>query len=295
MIRSMTGYGRGEAEDGAFRVTVGIRCTNHRFADLKLRLPGAYATWEADLRRAILGRVRRGRVEVDLAVEEARTSAAALELDRPLLEGVLRASRALREEFGLGGELDQGTVLRLPGILGSTPEPEGADAAKRGLALRALEAALEAVDRERLREGEALARDLRGRLERMEELMSGLRGRAAGVPEATREKLLERLRALDPHVELDPARLAQEVLFLAERADVTEELVRLESHLDRAKGLLDGTSDEPVGKRLDFLMQEVHREANTVGSKSADFEMSRSALDLKVETEKVREQAQNLE
>lgn len=295
MIRSMTGYGQAEAAGGSSRVRVTVRCANHRFADLRLRLPSEYAPWEAELRRAVLSRARRGRIEVEVTVERSPERAGAFALNRALLADVLEASRVLREELGIGGELDQRVVLSLPGMFILTPRPREADATERALVDVALDAALAELDAERRREGEALARDLAARLARVEEIARDLGERAAGLPGLVRRKLEEKVRSLDPQVSLDPARLAQEVLFAAERADVTEELVRLGSHLARARQLLDGSGDEPAGKRLDVLLQEIQREANTLASKSVELEMSRLAVDLKVEAEKVREQVQNVE
>jgi uncharacterized protein (TIGR00255 family) len=291
----MTGFGQAEVQRGTVRVRVTVRCGNHRFADLRLRLPPDYAPWEPDLRRAILGRLRRGRIEVDVAVERTEAPAGAVTVNRHLLAGVVEISRILREEFGIGGALDQKTVLSLPGLVvpsfgASVPAPE-----ERAVVEEALGAAVEAADAARRGEGEALSRDLSERLALMEDLVAQLESRAASVPSAVRERLLEKVRALDPGRELDPTRLAQEVLFWAERADVSEELVRLRSHLGRARALLGESSGEPAGKRLDILLQEVQREANTLASKAADIEMSRLAVDLKIEAEKVREQAQNVE
>jgi uncharacterized protein (TIGR00255 family) len=294
MIRSMTGYGQGSAECQGFHARVEIRTLNNRFADLKLRLPAELLRREAEIRGRILARVRRGRIEGDLRFDGARSSPA-LVLNRPLAEAVVAAARELHEEYGARGTLDLAAILQVPGMLQA---PEGTDVLGEeeiAAVFRALDVALDALDAERRREGEALRSDLRSRVARMEGLAEELRRLSARVPETLRRKLLDRLRTLAEGVELDPARVAQEAAFLADRADVTEEIVRLEGHLARAAALLSEPDGEPVGKRLDFLLQEVNRETNTVNSKSADLEVSRAVLALKAESEKVREQIQNLE
>lgn len=291
----MTGFGQASADLPGARVTVEARSVNNRFADLRLRLPGAWSELEPDARRRVLSRVKRGRVEVDCRVQRQPGAVGAVELDRDVVEGVLAAGRALASDFGLPGVLDVPTVIRIPGVVrvASGDDALGDDA--REVVGGTLDRALEALDADRRREGGRLATDLLERLSRMEGLAEAIRERAGEVPAAARRKLEERLTALGAGVDLDPVRLAQEVVFLADRSDVTEETVRLRGHLEQARRLLSSPDGDPVGKRLDFLVQEIHRETNTVCSKSSDLELSRRALDLKAETEKVREQVQNLE
>ena len=161
---------------------------------------------------------------------------------------------------------------------------------------QALDQALDALDGDRCREGTVLQRELVGRIDTMTRLLQKIRQRAAAVPSALRDRLEQRLAVLRRDgAELDPARVAQEAVFLADRSDVTEEIVRLEGHLEQARSLLAEPDDQPVGKRLEFLLQEINRETNTINSKPADLELTREALTLKAEAEKVREQIQNLE
>jgi len=295
MIRSMTGFGRSAAANGRLRVTVEVRTVNHRFADLRLRLPDGLSALEPDLRKLVLDRIRRGRVEMDVRVDRSGTGAVPASLNRPLVEGILAAARTLHEEYGVEGRVDLGSVLSAPGVIEWTSERNALDDDGRLLVIGTVVAALDAIDAERAREGAALRADLSGRFERMRGLVGEIATLAPRVPEALERRLLDRLRSLSAAVELDPARVAQEAAFLAERSDVTEELVRLAAHVEQATALLANGDGEPVGKRLDFLLQEIHRETNTVTSKSQDLELSRRALDLKAETEKVREQIQNLE
>lgn len=294
MMRSMTGYGKGSAEGTGLRITVELRSLNNRFADLKLRLPAGLAVRESEIRRKILSRVRRGRVEMALSTEPCQGSEPVLALNRPLLTALTSAARAIREEFHVAGELDLKTVLSLPEVFLRAAEPADPGEAHHAVDL-AIDAALVALDAEREREGKVLRDELLERISRMQALVGEIRGRAAEMPSQVQRKLLERLASLLGSVPVDPGRIAQEAAFLADRSDVTEELVRLEGHLNQARSLLSEPDGEPVGKRLDFLLQEINRETNTVNSKAPDLEVSRLALALKSEAEKVREQVQNVE
>jgi len=295
MIRSMTGYGQGTAETESLKVTVELRSVNNRFADLKLRLPDELAPFEPDLRRRVLSTVKRGRVDVDLRLERTGTADAPLVLNRAVVDGALSAWKALRDEYGVQGEWDLQALMRVPGVLERPSRAGVLDETSRGAVEQALSRALEALDAERQREGRALALDLTARVTTMEAHVATIRALAAAIPDAVHKRIVERVQQLAPQIALDPARVAQEAAFLADRADVTEETVRLTGHLAQAKALLAESTGEPVGKRLDFLLQEINRETNTIASKSAELEMSRRALDLKAEAEKIREQIQNLE
>lgn len=291
----MTGFGQGSADGHGVRVTATLRGVNQRFADLRVRVPPQWLALEPDLRRRVLARVRRGRIELALEIERDGDAAAGPRVNRTLASSIAGAARALRDELGLPGELDLRTLLLVPGIISGQAADPAADEHVPEVAGEAVERALAAFDADRLREGRALGADLARRIARMSSLVEALRARAAQIPDQLRSRLRDRIATLlEGDVEVEPGRLAQEIAFLADRADVTEELVRLASHLDQAASLLAG-AEEPVGKRLDFLLQEIQRETNTIHSKSPDLELSRLALDLKVETEKVREQVQNLE
>jgi len=187
------------------------------------------------------------------------------------------------------------TVLSMPDILQKSPQGAEASSEERAAVRRAVEGALDALDAERRREGEALREEILARAGRMRGLVEEVRRLAADLPRGAHGKLLERLEVLLKAVPVDPARVAQEAAFLADRCDVTEELVRLSAHIEQTARLLGEPDEEPVGKRLDFLLQEIHRETNTINSKSQDLEISRQALALKSEAEKIREQIQNLE
>ena len=295
MIRSMTGYGQGAIEAPGLKVKAELRSVNNRFADLKLRLPDELVPFEQDLRRKVLLFVKRGRVELDLRVERTGGSDAPLALNRPVVEAALAAWKTLRDDYGVHGDWDLKALLSVPGVFAAAGPVSDLDEVGRSAIDRALDLALAALDAERRREGGLLRDDLVARLARMNASVAAIRARAALVPELLQKKIVERVQQLVTQIALDPARLAQEAAFLADRSDVTEELVRLEGHLGQALTLLSEADSEPVGKRLEFLLQEMHRETNTIASKSADLGISRHALDLKAESEKIREQIQNLE
>ena len=291
----MTGYGQGQQDAGDLRVTVELKAVNNRFADVRFRLPAELAGWEARFRRTVLSRVRRGRVELSVRFERGHAAAGAPALNRELLEVVLAGARQLRDEHGLKGELDLARIVAIPGLFRAEAPALGGDKEQLEVLDRCLALGLDALDADRLREGQALATELLERLRTMQDLTRTMTERAATVPATVRDRLIARLDSLGVEFQLDPARVAQEAALLADRCDVTEELVRLEGHLKQAIALVGEPDGQPVGKRLDFLLQEIHRETNTVNSKSSDLELTRTALAMKAEAEKVREQVQNLE
>jgi len=295
MIRSMTGYGQGAAEAPGIKVTVELRSVNNRFADLKLRLSDELAPFEQELRRKVLAIVKRGRVDLDLRLTRTERTDAPLALNRPLVAAALQAMRTLREEYGVEGDWDLRAVMSVPGIFETQDVTAGLDGDGREAVDRALDLALAALDAERRREGGLLRADLVERVSVMQQTVAAIRKLAAEVPPALQKKIAERVQLLVPQLALDPARIAQEAAFLAERADITEEIVRLAGHLDHALTVLDEAGGDPVGKRLEFLLQEIHRETNTIASKSGDLGINRQALTLKAEAEKIREQILNLE
>lgn len=295
MIRSMTGYGQGAAEAPGVKVTVELRSVNNRFADLKMRLPEALAPFEQELRRKILATVKRGRIDVDLRLERTSAGEAPLALNRPLVAAALQAMRTLREEYGVEGDWDLRAVMAVPGIFQTSDAAAALDDSGRAAVDRALELALAAHDAERRREGGLLAADLVERVTSMAQTVVAIRELASAVPPAIQKRIAERVQLLTAQLALDPGRIAQEAALLAERADITEEIVRLTGHLEHALTLLAEAGGEPVGKRLEFLLQEILRETNTIASKSGDLGINRQALTLKAEAEKIREQIQNLE
>jgi uncharacterized protein (TIGR00255 family) len=301
MLRSMTGYSRVQHEEPDFVLVVSVKSTNHRFLDLQLRLPSGLDSLEPQLRGLIKEQIARGHVEVQVTVD--RGGQAGLELDRQLLGAYVGAVQELRREFGYKSEPDLVALLRIPGIVASIngAVPEELLSRIRNVLGSATCTALDRLSEMRAREGESLERDVRARLERLTALASHVERLAQDAPVVYRRRLERRLQEMlgpSSRVEVDPGRLAQEVAFLASRSDIAEELTRFRSHLDQIQRLL-GAGPE-IGKKLDFLLQEMNREANTMLSKTTDVpevgvEITQQAIEMKAEIEKLREQAQNIE
>jgi uncharacterized protein (TIGR00255 family) len=298
MIRSMTGYSRVKAEEGDFAFSVGVKSVNHRFLDLQVRLSAGLEPFEPVVRSLVKDHISRGHVEVQVTLE--RAGSATLQLDRKLLDAYVATLQELRQEFGFASEPDLVALLRIPGMVtaGNGELSDQESERLREVLERLARQALERLNEMRAREGEALERDIRARLERLAALAASVSQLAEDVPALYRRRLEKRLQEMLGGAELDGVRLAQEVAFLASRSDITEELTRFRSHLDQAQHLLEESSE--VGKKLDFLLQEMNREANTLLSKTTDvpevgLEISRQAVEMKTEIEKLREQAQNIE
>ncbi len=296
MIRSMTGFGDAvfEVEDAAFAVE--LRTVNHRHLDLRARLPRGLAALEGEVRSWVQGRLSRGKVDLTVRGLSGATGAERLELDLEAAGRYLQAARELEARHGVGGELDVRSLLSLPGVA-RLVERELPEALLRPSLREGVERALAAAEAMRAAEGEALDRELRARLTRIEELGDAVASRASEVQRAVRERLRKRAEQLrDETGLLDEARLHQEIVLAADRLDVTEEVVRLRSHLEQFRAALESAGPgQPVGRRLDFLLQELGREVNTIGSKGGDAPVAHFVVDLKTELERVREQVQNVE
>ncbi len=298
MLRSMTGYSRVETQEAGFALTVSIRGTNHRFLDAQLRLPSSLDPLESAVRKLVKEHVARGHVEITVGL--ASLGSEELEIDRKLLAAYLKGYQALKQEFGAAAEPDLMALLHVPGLIVSgngKVAPEKFELVRQALESSVAEA-LEELNKMRVCEGESLERDLKGRLGRLEALRINVSKLAEKASEFYQQRLEGRIRELAASVEMDSARLAQEVAYLASRSDITEELTRFQSHIDQVRQLLRESSE--VGKKLDFLLQEMNREANTLLSKTTDvpevgLEITRQAIEMKTEIEKLREQAQNIE
>ena len=297
MIRSMTGFGRASFCVAGRTFDVEVRSVNHRFLDARARLPKPLVAHEAEVRARIQQRIARGKV--DLAVAPSQGSAAPpqrLEIDLEAATQYARAAAHLRETEGLAGSLDVGTALGLPGIARFV-EPELPQEEMQRALVGAVDAALDTLDAMRVAEGAALEQDLSARLDRVSALADDLEQRQGVVREAARERLRKRAEQLAQETGLfDSARLHQEIVIAADRMDVTEEIVRLRSHVDQSRATVaSGGPGSPVGRRLDFLLQEFGREVNTIGSKGSDAPIAHTVVELKTEIERIREQVQNVE
>jgi uncharacterized protein (TIGR00255 family) len=296
MIHSMTGFGnvRFRVEDWTFELE--MRSVNHRHFDARIRLPRLLTNLEPDVRARLANRLARGRIDLTVIAPEGGTPAPRLEVDLAAAREYLAAGRALAETDGVSGELDAKSLLALPGV-SRFVEPAIADGLLRERTLDAVDQGLEALCAMRASEGAALARDLSARLDRVRALAGEIEQRSELVRESVRERLRKRARQLEVETGLlDEARLHQEIAVAADRMDVTEEIVRLRSHLDQFRELIDGAGlGRPVGRQLEFLLQELLREANTIGSKGSDAPIAHWVVELKTELERLREQVQNVE
>jgi len=296
----MTGYAQSRSEVNGWAIRVSVKSVNHRFLDLKLRLPEGFDLYELRLRQVVRERIHRGHVDVHVGVEPG--AATPIHVNRELVQAYLKAADELRLQTAVTAELDVVALLRLPGVIGglapAVPENEEEQEELGQTLDKCLLEALGRLDEMRRAEGLHLVEDLRGRLARIGELAEQVRGHVSTLRPAFARRLDARLKEMLGSTTLDPARLAQEAAILAERSDISEELDRLRSHLQQFGKLLDGAGE--LGKKLDFLLQEMHREANTMLSKTPGVESEALAitgigLEIKAEIEKLREQVQNIE
>jgi uncharacterized protein (TIGR00255 family) len=294
MIRSMTGFGRAEVTGETLAITVETRSVNHRHLDVALRLPNAWNAFEADIRRMVQGRVERGRVDVSVQVTPLPTqSTRTVRIDSALARAYVEHARQLGREIGVGGDVDLTWVLGRPGVIELTDAPPADASTVWPLVASALSRALDELVDRRSVEGGALASELRGLGAAMTGALAQMTARAPVAAARREERLRERMTALLAGTNPDETRIATEVAAWATKTDVTEELARLRVHLDEFALMLDKGGS--VGRQLDFLIQELNREVNTVASKADDLELSQAALGAKGLLEKIREQVQNLE
>lgn len=292
MIRSMTGFGRGIATIDGATLTVEIKTVNHRFCDIGIKAPRLFSSCEADLRRSVGERLKRGKVDIVVLLEYTSGGAALPVLNRPLAEAYLQVFNELRDTFDLNGEISLDLIANQRDVIHMRENAIGEEELC-GCLFVALNRAIEAVETMRLAEGEATRRDIESRVASLADHLQAISARSALVPKEWQGRLSERLARLGPDFAFDPLRVAQEVAIFADRCDISEELSRFRSHLEQVRMLL--AAPEPVGRQLDFLVQELNRETNTMGSKSNDAELTRHVVQIKAELEKIREQVQNVE
>jgi uncharacterized protein (TIGR00255 family) len=292
MIKSMTGYGRADWQENDKQIGVEVRSFNHRYLDMALRLPRRLSPLEAQVRNFIKERISRGRIEVNVQIDDPQALENKLELDLPLARDYHRALQALKDHLEITGEIRLETLTSFKDIF--TRKEMEPDLDKEWTALqKAFQEAFQNLEAMRLNEGRTIREDFLNRLGAIEEMVGHIEEKAPAVLSACRDRLAERVQNLSSVLTIDPARLAQEVAFLAERSDITEEIVRIRSHLFQFREMLD--NNEPMGRKLEFLLQEINREANTIASKANDARIAQAAVELKSELEKMREQVQNVE
>ncbi|MBI4495536.1 MAG: YicC family protein [Deltaproteobacteria bacterium] len=292
MIKSMTGYGRGEWHKEGKRIAAEVKSFNHRYCDILIHLPRRLNALEGQARKSTRERFARGRIEISVQVEDASQAEQRLGLDLPLAREYHRALKGLQESLGVPGEIRLDMIAAYRDIF--TRMEEEVDLQEEWTNLQiALEGAFDGLERMRRAEGAVLREEFLRRLQEVKQLLGQIEEKGPSALEAARHRLADRVQELSGGLKLDPARLAQEVAILAERSDITEELVRIHSHLGQFREMLDHF--EPMGRKLDFLLQEINREANTIGSKSSDAAIAQLGVEIKSELEKMREQVQNVE
>jgi uncharacterized protein (TIGR00255 family) len=290
-VRSMTGFGAAAAPIAGGRLTIELRSVNQRFLDVRVTAPREYAAWEATCRELVGKHVARGRVEVYVSRNAPARGRTRIVLNVDAARDYAAAWRKVAVELGVRSELELG-LLRGSDIFETVETPRDLRS-EFPVAARVLGRALATLDQARRREGKNLQRDMLQRATRLVAIERAIRGHAAAVAGELQTKVNDRLQNLLKGSTVDPARVAQEVAYLAERSDVTEELVRLRSHLEELRKLLGAGG--PVGKQIEFLLQETHREINTIGSKVNQLEITRLVVEAKGEVERLREQVQNVE
>lgn len=297
MIRSMTGFGRGEYADEVSKVTVEMRSVNHRYLDIFVKMPRKYAFAEEAVKAAVKERLHRGKVEINVTVDIIGQSDSDVVLDKELAAKYYAALTELSETFEVGELTSPSLSLlaKMPDVIRTTAAEEDEDAVKARL-LGAVSKALDDFCSMREAEGAKLAADLAARADVVSDIRSRIEVRAPEIEKEYAAKFKARVEEiLDGVYEVPEERVALEAAIFADKANITEELVRLDSHVSQLRGFLAADGSEAIGKKIDFLIQEMNREANTIGSKSNDKEITSMMLDLKAEIEKIREQVQNIE
>ncbi len=292
-MNSMTGFGRGTAAGTNFEISVDLKTVNNRFLDVVLKLGSELQALEAPLKKLIGSRVARGRV--DVSIQYDRTQEVSFELNRPVISGYLDAIREMQSDFGIEGRPDINVIARLPNVLSTRKEDVSDDFTSA--VETAVASALDDLAAMRSSEGEMLKKELAERLGNIALHLDLIETEAGSISDEYRQRLTKRigefLAKSDSQIEIDQGRLAQEVAYLADRSDISEEIARLRTHLEHFRSIMDDTKE--VGKRLDFLTQELNREANTITSKTNNMTVKENALQVKSEIEKIREQVQNVE
>lgn len=293
MIRSMTAYGRGEYEFADYLFIAEMRSLNNRYRDVVIRVPRTLQVLEDEIRSLISSRIKRGRIEVSIQVDKKGKGVDyALELNQPLINSYLRIFKQLGDEFGLDQNMSIDTLCQMKDVLIIKPEEMDINDARTGVE-GVLSEALDSLDRMRLQEGGALEKDFQKRLELIGKYLDSIEERSPLVVEEYQKRLRQRIADLSEDIDLDEGRLIQEVAIFAGKSDVTEEIVRTRSHLEQFRNYM--SMEDSIGRRLDFLIQEINREVNTVSSKASDSSIATTAVEIKAELEKLREQIQNVE
>lgn len=291
-MKSMTGYGKGVSCNEEMQLTVELKSVNHRFLDINTKIPRAFIAHEDVIRTVLSENLSRGHVDVFINVEQLSQRPRKVTADMGLAMGYVQVAQQLSEETGLKNDFQVNSLMKSPDVI-SVEQVEQDDDAIRQLLQQALTQAVEKLNQMRKVEGEKLIADLKGKINKVEDLLNQLQAYAPEVVSQYRQKLYQRMQDALQGVEVDQAKLLNEVAFFTDKSNVDEEITRLHCHIDNARQILALT--QPIGRKLDFLVQEFNREANTICSKSNNVALTNLALEIKNEIEKIREQVQNLE
>jgi uncharacterized protein (TIGR00255 family) len=293
MIKSMTGFGRCENQNEEYSCKAEIRSVNNRYIDINTRFPKSMMTLDNTVKKLIKSRCARGSFDLNISIERINGNSGdqILEPNIELAKQYRQAFKKIKSSLELEGEIDINLLLSMKDIV--KVEAVEVDPSREELVHATVEDALTALIKMREEEGKHLQKDILFRLEAIEKNGDIIKSRQAESVQAYKERLEERIKTLSDGVEVDPQRIAQETAIMADRCDVTEEVVRLDSHIRQFKKLIDG--NQPIGRKLEFLIQEINRETNTIGSKTIDSEVSQLVIEIKSDLEKIREQLQNIE
>ena len=292
MVKSMTGYGRGEAVRNGRNITVEVRSVNNRYLDCSVKMPRLYIFAEDAIKSRVQNSISRGKVDVFVTLDNTQGEQVVVSVNQSVADGYYNALTALRDRYGLRDDISVSLLSRFQDVLLVEKDQEDVEAVAQDICT-VLDAALSDFTAMRQREGEKLAEDIRSRATTIMQLLAKVEARSPQTVSEYRTKLENRMREVLANTQLDESRILTEAAIFADKVAVDEETVRLHSHLGQLEEML--SSGVPVGRKLDFLIQEFNREANTIGSKCTDLEISRHVVDIKAEIEKIREQVQNVE
>ncbi len=292
MIRSMTGYGRAVHNIDGLEITVEIRSVNNRYLDCNVKLPRIYGYTEDRVKQLVKETVTRGKVDIYISVANTAGEEVSISLNKPVLEGYLAAMQTIAADYGVQNDISVTALSRLPDVF-LTEKPDIDEEARAEAILNTVRDALEQYNQMRTVEGEALKQDLMNRRETLLELVAKVEARSPVTVAEYRSRLYQKMQDVLSSTTMDESRILTEAAVFADKIAVDEETVRLRSHLNQLQQMLsDGGA---IGRKLDFLLQEMNRESNTIGSKGNDLEQARTVVDMKAELEKIREQTQNIE
>ena len=294
MIKSMTGYGRSEYNDGKRNIIVEIKSVNHRYNDITFKMPRRYSFVEDRLKNLVKDVLRRGKIDVSIIVENITEEDTQIKMNAIVAEQYINNLKELQENFNLTGELDLQFISTLPDVMKSVPVIEDEEYIYQSFSVP-LKEALEKLDDMRILEGEKLAKDIIMRSNLIRDYLKQIEERAPQVPIEYKDRLTERIKELlGNNVEIPEDRIVMEATIFADKSNITEELVRLDSHISQLNHIINN-SNQPDGRKLDFLVQEMNREVNTIGAKANDLKITGCVVEIKSELEKIREQVQNIE